>query len=102
MISETLSKTILKHKTILILGNGYIGNELFKFLTVEKHDVTIVDRKSLDYHDGSILWKYLINNDIGTVINTFGFTGTPNIDEAESRKDECWNLNVVLKCVTFT
>lgn len=96
MISETLSKTILKHKTILILGNGYIGFELFKHLTVEKHDVTIVDRKSLDYHDSHTLWKYIINNDIGTIINTFGFTGTPNIDEAESRKEDCWNLNVVV------
>jgi dTDP-4-dehydrorhamnose reductase len=32
---------------------------------------------------------------VSTVINCFGFTGKPNVDEAEAKKDICWELNVV-------
>jgi dTDP-4-dehydrorhamnose reductase len=35
-----------------------------------------------------------MNNGIDTVINCSGFTGKPNIDEAEHKKELCWKLNV--------
>ncbi len=38
--------------------------------------------------------KFILNEEIGTVINCSGFTGRPNVDEAEWKKEECWRLNV--------
>lgn len=84
-------------KKVLILGKGYIGNNLYKHLE-NQEDIECIchSRESLDYSNLSILNKYIINNDITHVINCFGFTGKPNVDECEYRKDECWNLNVQL------
>jgi dTDP-4-dehydrorhamnose reductase len=78
---------------ILILGNGYIGKALYREL-MGAFDVVIVGRSDLDYHDEVILSEYLMRTDTDLVIGCFGFTGKPNIDEAEIKKSECWNLNV--------
>jgi dTDP-4-dehydrorhamnose reductase len=78
---------------ILILGKGYIGNHLYNFLK-QSCDVEIVGSSDLNYHDVHALRYYLCKNQIETVINCSGFTGRPNVDEAESRKAECWELNV--------
>jgi dTDP-4-dehydrorhamnose reductase len=78
---------------ILILGNGYIGKALHRELQ-GTFDVALVGRSDLDYHDESILSEYLMRTDTDLVIGCFGFTGKPNIDEAETKKQECWNLNV--------
>lgn len=80
---------------ILILGNGYVGKILYQHLSENGYKVDIKSRKDLDYHDQRILYKYLLNTTINTVINCSGFTGTPNIDEAELKKELCWNLNVI-------
>jgi dTDP-4-dehydrorhamnose reductase len=56
--------------------------------------VKLVSANELDYHDSPLLGKYLFNNDIQVVINCSGFTGRPNIDEAEEKKELCWDLNV--------
>jgi dTDP-4-dehydrorhamnose reductase len=37
----------------------------------------------------------MLNNGITHLVNCVGFTGRPNIDEAENKKEECWFLNVV-------
>ncbi len=49
----------------------------------------------MDYHDSKKLSKFILNKDIAIVINCSGFTGRPNVDEAELKKDECWHLNVI-------
>jgi len=79
---------------ILILGNGYTGSELYKFLLHTYHTCYVVSRNLLDYHDQTKLRRFILNKDINYVINCFGFTGKPNVDEAEVKKTECWNLNV--------
>lgn len=83
-----------KNHKVLILGDGYMGGHLQKhletFFTVEK-----VSSKDLDYHQKQPLYKKLVNSDIQTVINCSGFTGKPNIDEAEIKKELCWELNVM-------
>ena len=81
---------------ILIIGNGYVGSQIFSRADKVKNKYWIHSRKTLDYHDQSVLRKFLMNNDISYVINCSGFTGRPNVDECETRKEECWNLNVVV------
>ncbi len=85
-----------QNNNILILGNGYIGNYLFNHLTDNGFSVQIKSRNNLDYHDMSVLLKYLLNANIVTVINCSGFTGKPNVDQAELEKEECWNLNTIV------
>lgn len=99
MISKNLSKKTLIEENILILGGGYIGTNVFEYIKKNispQYNVTLVTRKELDYGDTSKFSKYLLNNDIHTVVNCSGFTGRPNVDEAELKKEECWNLNVLI------
>lgn len=78
---------------ILILGNGYVGNILYNYLSVN-HEVNKTERSNLDYHSKYVLSSFLRNTRPSVVIGAFGFTGDPNIDQAEILKEECWNLNV--------
>jgi len=80
---------------ILILGKGYIGNYLYNFLSDRYSDIWIKSSEDLYYHNRHILRKFIEDNKIRLVINCSGFTGRPNVDEGESKKSECWNLNVV-------
>lgn len=91
MTSKNQSKN---PNNILILGGGYIGRELFYSLLGE-YVVALRQKRELNYYDQNELSKFILNNDISIVINCFGFTGIPNVDEAEIKKNECWDLNVV-------
>ena len=94
MTSENLSKKRLKDN-ICIIGGGYIGGNLTNhLLRSRKYNVFLVKHEFVDYHNLKELRRYLINNGIDYVINCSGFTGKPNVDEAELRKPECWELNV--------
>jgi dTDP-4-dehydrorhamnose reductase len=75
---------------ILILGKGYIGRAVQKRLQCD-----IKSSGEMDYHNPAILRKYLLNNGVKIVINCSGFTGRPNVDEAELKKELCWDLNVI-------
>jgi len=83
-------------KKVLILGKGYVGTNLYDFTKSLKTEYIIHSRETLDYTNLSILNKFILNNSITHVVNCFGFTGRPNVDECESRKEECWQLNVML------
>jgi dTDP-4-dehydrorhamnose reductase len=79
----------------LILGGGYVGSYLSRYLSNQEFHIDVVNSKLLNYHDSKTLYNYLLNNNYDTVINCSGFTGRPNVDEAESKKELCWQLNVV-------
>ena len=81
---------------VLILGSGYVGTELYNFVSKEVDNYWLHSRSTLDYSDEAALRKFIINNSINYVVNCSGFTGRPNVDEGETKKDECWNLNVVI------
>lgn len=85
-----------KHNKILILGKGYIGNYLFSHLKSHLFEVEIRSKNEMDYHDTSVLRKFIFNNGITTIINCSGFTGKPNVDQAELEKEECWKLNTIV------
>lgn len=92
MISEPLSK---KKCNVLVLGQGYIGTSIaLSLMFTEEFNVKIASRQHVDYHDSYLLESYIEENHIDVVINAFGFTGRPNVDEAESKKELCWKLNV--------
>ena len=81
---------------LLILGKGYIGTNLSNYLVKEKHEVYSFSRAELDYSDQERLYNFLIKQPVDAVINTSGFTGRPNVDECETKKELCWTLNVLL------
>lgn len=82
-----------KKINLLILGDGYIGKNLYEHLKKD-FNILIKSRKDLNYHDIKELGRFILNNEILTIINCSGFTGRPNIDEAEIKKELCWELNV--------
>lgn len=79
---------------VVILGNGYIAGHLSRELT-RHHRVTVCSRNQIDYGSHKPLSDLLVSSDADVVICAFGFTGNPNIDEAEEKKSLCWKLNVV-------
>ena len=79
-------------ENILVLGKGYVGEHVSKQFSSARW----VGASELNYHDLSVLGKFLLKHGITVIINCAGFTGRPNVDEAEIRKEECWNLNVVI------
>ena len=81
---------------VLILGSGYVGTELYNFVSKEVDNYWLHSRSTLDYSDEAALRKFIINNSINYVVNCSGFTGRPNVDEGETKKVECWYLNVVI------
>ena len=79
---------------VLILGNGYVGNELNRLLN--RCNVHFKSLKDLNYHDQGTLRRYIGNNNISYVINCAGFTGRPNVDECEEKRELCTKLNVTV------
>jgi dTDP-4-dehydrorhamnose reductase len=90
---------------ILILGKGFISEYLVNYLNDTDHSVECYSRKELDYSNDVTLYNKIVDDtefgnafDKGyeVIINTAGFTGSPNVDECELRKAECFDLNVKL------
>jgi dTDP-4-dehydrorhamnose reductase len=94
MTSENLSKNPLRGD-ILILGGGYIGTHLKNHLGKYFNVITLKSGGKEDYHNTRFLRRLLSYGNVRYVINCSGFTGRPNVDEGESRKEECWELNVL-------
>lgn len=90
---------------ILILGKGFISEYLVNYLNDTDHSVDCYSREELDYSNDVTLYNKIVDDtefgnafDKGyeVIINTAGFTGSPNVDECELRKAECFDLNVKL------
>jgi dTDP-4-dehydrorhamnose reductase len=78
---------------ILVLGGGYIGTNISRHLS-QIHNVTLLNRHSFDYHVQDNMNELLKNCGAQLVFGAFGFTGKPNVDQAETLKVKCWELNV--------
>ena len=83
-------------KRALILGNGFIGSNLSSYFSENNIDHEIYSKSMFDYTDKSKLNKFLeLNKDkFFCIINTSGYTGSPNVDACERHKEECWKYNV--------
>jgi dTDP-4-dehydrorhamnose reductase len=80
---------------VLILGAGYVGTELY-YSSNDTNAFWLKSKNTLDYTDESVLRKFILNKGIDYIINCSGFTGRPNVDEGETKKEDCWELNVKL------
>ena len=90
---------------ILVLGKGFISEYLVNFLNDTDHSVDCYLWEELDYSNDVTLYNKIVDDTefgnafeegYSVVINTAGFTGSPNVDECELRKAECFDLNVKL------
>ena len=82
---------------VLILGKGYVGSHLKKYLTDQRlpdNDIFFKSKNELDYTDPEVLYNFCLSEDIDTVINTSGYTGVPNVDGCEDNKEDCFFYNV--------
>jgi dTDP-4-dehydrorhamnose reductase len=82
---------------ILILGKGYVGNHLEKYLSKQKNsgnNIFFKSKKELDYTDSEVLYNFCLSEDINTIVNTSGYTGVPNVDGCEDNKEDCFFYNV--------
>lgn len=78
---------------VLILGEkGYVSSRFQDFFNYKK-----IDYKAVSLRDS----PYKLNEILKTlkprfVINTIGYTGTPNVDSCEENKKECLYANVII------
>ena len=85
---------------IIILGKGYVGTQLYNTLNSysgrygEKNNINLYSKSELDYTDSYTLLNEMNPLERNVIINCSGFTGRPNVDEGESKKEECWKYNV--------
>ena len=80
---------------VLILGKGYVGSHLAKYMSSDGHGhIYFKSKKELGYTDSEILYSYCLENFIDTVVNASGYTGSPNVDGCEDNKEDCFNYNV--------
>src|SRR6478735_2771673 len=93
-MTSGISSKMSLNQSVLVLGSGYLGNKIALHLRSVGLSVSLITSSEVNYHDKKTFWRYLLNNEPDYVINCSGFTGRPNIDEAESKKEECWKLNV--------
>jgi len=80
---------------VLILGKGYVGSYVYANMALNPAiDVEALSKAEVDYTDEYNLRGVLKENKYDYLINAQGFTGRPNVDQAEVEKEACWKYNV--------
>ena len=80
---------------VLILGKGYVGGYVLASMAKNPTiDVEALSKADLDYSDEWELRNFLSTNKFDYLVNAQGFTGRPNVDQAEVEKEACWKYNV--------
>ena len=57
---------------VLILGKGYVGNHLEKYLSdqwLTGNNIFFKSKKDLDYTNSEVLYNFCLSEDIDTVVN---------------------------------
>ena len=74
---------------VLILGKGYVGSYVYANMALNPAiDVESLSKAELDYTDEYDLREYMKEQRFDYLINAQGFTGRPNVDQAEEEKEE--------------
>jgi len=82
---------------ILLLGSsGYIGSRFAAWLKSHQRSFQGVRRSEVDFTKPGSLQSLIRKTKASFLINCAGFTGKPNVDQAERLKDECLFGNAVL------
>jgi dTDP-4-dehydrorhamnose reductase len=83
-------------KSILILGKGFVGKNLSEYLNEVNIDHELYSKSMVDYTDADKFNEFLKDNKdrYHCIVNTSGYTGSPNVDGCESNKKDCWHYNV--------
>ena len=87
---------------VLILGKGYVGTHLNKYLSnlpLADNKIFFKSKHNLHYANSEVLYKFCLEKEIDTIVNTSGFTGSPNVDGCEDNKEDCFYYNVKVPCV---
>ena len=85
----------MKKSKVLILGKGYVGGDVLASMAKNPTiDVQALSKADLDYSDEWELRNFLSKNKVDYLVNAQGFTGRPNVDQAEVEKEACWKYNV--------
>ena len=82
---------------ILLLGSsGYIGSRFAEWLVNQQRPFQGVRRSEVDYTKPGSLQSLIRKTKASFLINCAGFTGKPNVDQAEFLREECLFGNAVL------
>ncbi len=104
-MSDTVDETvqIAPDSKILILGRGFIGQQLTNFIANDNSiEVHSVSQAEVNYMDNSALVNFLVdyeenqNTSFDTVINCSGVTGEKNVDDVEENQELAYLYNAVL------
>jgi dTDP-4-dehydrorhamnose reductase len=79
----------------LILGNGYVAKKLMRYAPQDQI-YTICSRETFDYANPERLRAFLEEEEFEAVVNCSGFTGKPNVEQCELKKEECFMGNVII------
>jgi dTDP-4-dehydrorhamnose reductase len=82
--------------SILILGKGFVGTHLHKYLSTINVHSNIYSQSELEYTDYKTFDAFLKERKggISAIVNCSGYTGVPNVDACETNKELCYNYNV--------
>ena len=82
-------------KKVLILGRGYVGSYVLANMAKNPGiDIDVFSKAEYDYTDEYYLRDLIKEHQYDYLINAQGFTGRPNVDQAEAMKEDCWKYNV--------
>jgi dTDP-4-dehydrorhamnose reductase len=80
---------------VLLLSKGYVSSKIKEELMKDSNiELINVSRNELDYTNQDTLINYIEEKNIRFVVNTYGYTGKPNVDACEYNQQECYNRNV--------
>lgn len=82
-------------KKVLVLGKGYVGGYVLANMAKNPSiDVECYSKAEFNYTDEFYLRDLIKEKRYDYLINAQGFTGRPNVDQAEVMKEDCWKYNV--------
>lgn len=84
-------------KVLLLGGSGYMGKAFNKELVKREYKIYSPSLSHLNYCDFNTLKQYVESvGGIDFLINAAGFTGKPNVEQCELRRDETLKGNLIL------
>jgi len=84
-------------KVLLLGGSGYMGKAFNKELVKREYQIYSPSLSHLNYCDFNTLQQYVESlGGIDFLINAAGFTGKPNVEQCELRRDETLKGNLIL------